>query len=186
MQEQNPSVHSMCVRRTHILMDCPDAAQSQYLLGLKTRALMISPPGRVYRCFPSLRSHSIALPSYRGQTELNTHTQTHSSKLKLKLLSKKKQKKKKKNLHISHKKWMKQFLFLSSTRVLPLAQHSLLLTGHRGIRTSIGPTHLSPGSTERPVRGHSHTVEEAIVSKMISLELTVSEVPYLQEKMDVT
>ena len=95
MQEQNPSVHSMCVRRTHILMDCPDAAQSQYLLGLKTRALMISPPGRVYRCFPSLRSHSIALPSYRGQTELNTHTQTHSSKLKLKLLSKKNKEKKK-------------------------------------------------------------------------------------------
>lgn len=41
----------------------PTAAQSQYLLGLKHRELIMSPPSRVYKCLPSFKSHSIAIPS---------------------------------------------------------------------------------------------------------------------------
>jgi len=46
---------------TQILMLGPVAAHSQYRLGLKHRALMVSPaPSRVYRCLPSFKSQSIA------------------------------------------------------------------------------------------------------------------------------
>jgi hypothetical protein len=38
-------------------------AQSQYRLGEKHNELIISPLSSVYKCFPSLRSHNIALPS---------------------------------------------------------------------------------------------------------------------------
>ena len=41
----------------------PVAAHSQYLLGLKHKALITSPPSKVYKCLPSPRSHSIAWPS---------------------------------------------------------------------------------------------------------------------------
>lgn len=49
--------------KSQILMLAPVAAQSQYLLGLKHNELIILPPSKVYRCFPSFRSHSIAFPS---------------------------------------------------------------------------------------------------------------------------
>merc|ERR1719357_1120517 len=51
------------VSRSQILMVGPAAAQSQYLLGLKQRALIPSWESRVYRCLPSFRSHSIDRPS---------------------------------------------------------------------------------------------------------------------------
>ena len=35
-----------------------------YLLGENVRALIVSVLSKVYRCFPSLRSHSMALPSF--------------------------------------------------------------------------------------------------------------------------
>ena len=44
-------------------MDGPTAAHSQYLLGLKHIAFIISPPSRVYKCFPSFKSHNMAAPS---------------------------------------------------------------------------------------------------------------------------
>merc|ERR1712141_233275 len=49
--------------KSQILMEGPVAAHSQYLLGEKIRALMMSPPSRVYRCLPSFRSQSMAWPS---------------------------------------------------------------------------------------------------------------------------
>merc|ERR1711893_132004 len=49
--------------KSQILMTGPVAAQSQYLLGLKQRALMMSLLSRVYKCLPSLRSQSMALAS---------------------------------------------------------------------------------------------------------------------------
>merc|ERR1719402_19518 len=42
-------------------MEGPVAAHSQYLLGEKVRALIVSWWSNVYRCFPSLRSHNMAL-----------------------------------------------------------------------------------------------------------------------------
>ena len=48
---------------TQILMLGPAAAQSQYLLGLKQSEFRMSPPSSVYRCFPSFKSHSMAIPS---------------------------------------------------------------------------------------------------------------------------
>merc|ERR1719309_713354 len=45
-------------------MEGPVAAHSQYLLGEKVRALIVSWWSRVYRCFPSLRSHNMALASF--------------------------------------------------------------------------------------------------------------------------
>lgn len=56
-------VYGRCPPLTQILMLGPVAAHSQYRLGLKQRALMVSPLSRVYRCFPSFRSHSMACPS---------------------------------------------------------------------------------------------------------------------------
>merc|ERR1719244_2038881 len=41
----------------------PVAAHSQYLLGEKVRALMVSARSSVYKCLPSFRSHSMALAS---------------------------------------------------------------------------------------------------------------------------
>ena len=38
-------------------------AQSQYRLGEKHKAFIVSPLSSVYKCFPSLRSHNIACPS---------------------------------------------------------------------------------------------------------------------------
>src|ERR1700722_13304819 len=49
--------------RSKILTQLAVAAQSQYRLGEKTRALTISPASREYKCFPSLRSQSIVMPS---------------------------------------------------------------------------------------------------------------------------
>merc|ERR1719482_1875043 len=53
------------------------AAQSQYLLGLKTRLWMISPASRLYRRLPSLRSQSMAVPSFppEAQREPSGETQ---------------------------------------------------------------------------------------------------------------
>jgi hypothetical protein len=39
------------------------AAHSQYRIGENTRAWMVSPALRDERCLPSLRSHSMAVPS---------------------------------------------------------------------------------------------------------------------------
>lgn len=39
------------------------AAHNQYLVGLKTKLWMISPASREYKCFPSLRSHNMVVPS---------------------------------------------------------------------------------------------------------------------------
>lgn len=49
---------------TQTLMLGPAAAHSQYLFGLKQRAFRMSPPSRVYKCFPSFKSHSMAIPSF--------------------------------------------------------------------------------------------------------------------------
>merc|ERR1719309_777043 len=49
--------------RSQTLIVGPVAEHSQYLLGEKQRPLMVSMWSRVYRCFPSLRSQSIALVS---------------------------------------------------------------------------------------------------------------------------
>lgn len=52
--------------KSQILMLGPVAAHSQYRLGLKHRELIITgipSVGRVYKCLPSLRSQSIAMPS---------------------------------------------------------------------------------------------------------------------------
>merc|ERR1719357_2068505 len=49
--------------KSQILMLGPVAAHNQYLFGLKVNVLMMSLLSSVYKCFPSLRSHSIALPS---------------------------------------------------------------------------------------------------------------------------
>merc|ERR1719186_961184 len=49
--------------KSHTLMEGPVAAQSQYLLGEKVRALMVSEWSKVWRCFPSFKSQSIALAS---------------------------------------------------------------------------------------------------------------------------
>lgn len=49
--------------KSQILIVGPAAAHSQYLLGLKHRALISSAPFSVYRCLPSFRSHNMALPS---------------------------------------------------------------------------------------------------------------------------
>ena len=38
-------------------------AHNQYRFGEKHNELIISPLSSVYKCFPSLRSHNIALPS---------------------------------------------------------------------------------------------------------------------------
>merc|ERR1719209_2653878 len=45
-------------------MEGPVAAHSQYLLGEKVSALIVSWWSNVYRCFPSLRSHNMALASF--------------------------------------------------------------------------------------------------------------------------
>merc|ERR1719247_3625744 len=49
--------------RSQILIIGPAAAQSQYRFGEKVSDSMMSPASRVYRCLPSLRSHSMTLPS---------------------------------------------------------------------------------------------------------------------------
>lgn len=48
---------------TQILMEGPNAAHSQYLLGEKQRAVMMSLWSRVWRCLPSFKSQSIAFMS---------------------------------------------------------------------------------------------------------------------------
>jgi hypothetical protein len=50
--------------RSKILTQLAVAAQSQYRLGENTRALTTSPASSEYRCFPSLRSQSIVMPSF--------------------------------------------------------------------------------------------------------------------------
>merc|ERR1719243_37170 len=49
--------------RSQTLMEGPEAAHNQYLLGEKVRLWMGSVLSKVYRCFPSLRSQSMALAS---------------------------------------------------------------------------------------------------------------------------
>ena len=60
------AVHRPCLpmQLTQTLTVGPVAAHNQYLLGLNTSALIISPPCSVYKCLPSFKSQSIALPSY--------------------------------------------------------------------------------------------------------------------------
>ena len=41
----------------------PVAAHNQYRFGLKHKELMMFPPSKVYKCFPSFKSQSIAFPS---------------------------------------------------------------------------------------------------------------------------
>lgn len=48
---------------TQILTCGPEAAQSQYLFGLKHMELMVSPASNVYKCLPSFKSQSMAIPS---------------------------------------------------------------------------------------------------------------------------
>merc|ERR1719369_395477 len=50
--------------KSQTFMEGPVAAHSQYLLGEKVRALMVSWWSNVYKCFPSLRSQSMALASF--------------------------------------------------------------------------------------------------------------------------
>lgn len=49
--------------KSKILMHVAVAAHSQYRLGEKTSALMMSPASNEYRCLPSLRSHNMVMPS---------------------------------------------------------------------------------------------------------------------------
>ena len=53
----------LLLSRSHILMHDWVAAQSQYRLGLKVRACMMSPASKEYNLFPSAKSHNIATPS---------------------------------------------------------------------------------------------------------------------------
>merc|ERR1719318_282390 len=50
-------------------MEGPVAAQSQYLLGLKVRALIASWWSKVERCLPSFKSHSMALASFPPEAQ---------------------------------------------------------------------------------------------------------------------
>mmetsp|Transcript_5299 Transcript_5299/g.13241 ORF Transcript_5299/g.13241 Transcript_5299/m.13241 type:complete len:205 (+) Transcript_5299:268-882(+) len=54
------------------------AAHSQYLLGEKTREWMISPASSEYRRLPSLRSHSIAVPSFPPDAQRLPSGDTHT------------------------------------------------------------------------------------------------------------
>ena len=68
-----PAVHMprLPMQLTQALTVGPVAAHNQYLLGLNTSALIISPPCSVYKCLPSFKSQSIALPSYgRGKEDI--------------------------------------------------------------------------------------------------------------------
>lgn len=49
--------------KSKILIQLAVAAQSQYRLGEKTRALTTSPASREYRCLPSFKSQSMVIPS---------------------------------------------------------------------------------------------------------------------------
>ncbi len=54
---------TLLLSKSQILMHCWVAATSQYLLGLKHKALIMSPASKEYKRFPSAKSHSIATPS---------------------------------------------------------------------------------------------------------------------------
>jgi hypothetical protein len=49
--------------KSQTLIEESVAAQSQYLVGEKIKALMVSPPSREYKCFPSFKSHNLTDPS---------------------------------------------------------------------------------------------------------------------------
>lgn len=55
--------HKNFCKPTQILIEGPNAAQSQYLFGEKQRAVMISLWSKVCKCLPSFKSHSIAFMS---------------------------------------------------------------------------------------------------------------------------
>ncbi len=55
---------TLLLSKSQISMHCwVVAATSQYLLGLKHKALIMSPASKEYKRFPSAKSHSIATPS---------------------------------------------------------------------------------------------------------------------------
>jgi len=61
------SATRLLLSKSQILMADWVAAQSQYLVGLKTREWMMSPASKEYKCFPSLvPEHCGSVPSTRG------------------------------------------------------------------------------------------------------------------------
>ena len=59
----------LLLSKSQILIPEAVAAQSQYLFGLKVNALMVSPASSEYKCFPSLRSQSMVIPSFPPEAQ---------------------------------------------------------------------------------------------------------------------
>lgn len=159
-------------------MEGPVAAQSQYLLGLKQRALMVSPPSRVYRCFPSFRSHSMACPSCTTRTR-----QGHKQSV---------------QMHYIQKRISQNQDHLIEGEQICLLSNTCWKFNHMTHRLGTDDLHsfntdqvlyvvtwwhyLSTRSTKGPIRGDGDRVQEASVTNVVSLQLAVGQIPHLRTK----